>query len=288
MLSILIVSWNTREMLSACLKSIERFPPGEPFETIVLDNASGDESAEMVRGQHPSVRLIEAGRNLGYAEGSNSAFEVARGEMLLTLNPDTEIEENSLDAALRSMREHPRYGALAARLIGPDGATQRSVRGFPTLTGIFGELTGIARLFQRSPLGSYRLPAFDYERMQDAPQPMGTFLLFRRAALQSVGDAQAPFDPAFPIFFNEVDLLYRMSRAGWPALYDPSVRVRHFGGASTRQARPAMIWESHRSLLRYLRKHGGLGTRLALPLLSPLVHLRALIQARGVYAGFRP
>jgi GT2 family glycosyltransferase len=173
-------------------------------------------------------------------------------------------------------------------LVGVDGNTQSSVRGFPTAIALFGEITGLGRRWPRSPLGAYRLIDFDYERQQPGPQPMGTFLLFRREALEAVGSASAPFDPAFPIFFNEVDLLYRLDRAGWPCLYSPAAWVRHHGGESTKQVRKSMIWESHRSLLRYLWKHHGRGFgAVGLWGLSIAVLAAAWIRARGYDAGFR-
>ncbi len=288
MLSVLIVNWNTRGHLRACLDSLFRHPSSEPVEVIVVDNASEDGSAEMVANDFPTVRLIASDRNRGYASGNNAAFAVASGEWLLTLNPDTEVPEGALQNAVDALRAVPEFGALAPKLVGPDGRTQRSVRGFPSLTGMVGDLAGLARLFPRSAFGSYRLPDFDYEREGPAPQPMGTFLLYRREALAEVGDPAKPFDESFPIFFNEVDLLFRMNKAGWRCLYTPRVSVLHHGGASTRQVRPAMIWESHRSLLRFFRKHYRSTWNAPLfPLLSAIVLGAALIRARGVHAGFR-
>lgn len=292
MLSILIVNWNTRDLLDACLASIQRFPPASPYEVLVVDNASTDGSASLVAEKYRGVRLIEAGRNLGYAAGNNLAFRQAKGDLLLTLNPDTEFIDDSLQRAVAFMAEHEDVGILAARLVdpGPDGRTQRSVRGFPTLVGILGDVTGLGRLFPRSAFGSYRLPAFDYEHAGRAPQPMGTYLLFRRSAMEASGiSADAPFDESFPIFFNEVDLLRRMADAGFWTWYEPSIRVVHHGGASTRRVRPAMIWESHRSLVRYLRKHSsGLGRTLVLPIVAALVWVGAFVRARGWSPGFRP
>ncbi|HRI43972.1 MAG TPA: glycosyltransferase family 2 protein [Fimbriimonadaceae bacterium] len=292
MLSILIVNWNTRDLLGACLASIRRFPPSDPYEVIVVDNASSDGSAALVAEQYPTVRLLEPGTNLGYAAGNNLAFAHAEGEFLLTLNPDTEFVDESLQRAVAFMEGHPDIGVLGARLVdpGPEGRTQPSVRGFPSLVGIFGDATGLGRLFPRAALGSYRLRAFDYERGGPAPQPMGTFLLFRRSAIEAAGvSPKAPFDESFPIFFNEVDLLRQMADAGFPAWYEPSVGIVHHGGASTRQIRPSMIWESHRSLLRYLRKHSsGAGRAVVLPIVAALVWLAALVRARGWSPGFRP
>ncbi len=258
------------------------------MELIVVDNASTDGSAAMVRTEFPDVRLIESGGNLGYAAGNNLGLGVATGEWLLTLNPDTELIDQSLDSAVAYLRANPSVGALGARQIGTDGKTQRSVRGFPSLLGILGDVSGVGRRFPGSKLDSYRLTGFDYEKAGLAPQPMGTFLLFRRQALEAVGDAKAPFDLGFPIFFNEVDLLFRLSEAGWACHYLPEVRILHHGGESTKQVRKSMIWESHKSLVRYLLKHsrgpiGRFGTRLA----AAAIYASAWVRARGYDPGFR-
>ncbi|MBL8087955.1 MAG: glycosyltransferase family 2 protein [Chthonomonas sp.] len=286
-LSVLIVNWNTREWLVRCIDSIHRFPPGVPYEIIVVDNASSDGSAEAVREMGITLRAEQT--NHGYARGNNLAFQVARGDWLLTLNPDTEVTEGALDTALERLRNHPKHACLGAKLIDPEPpyASQRSVRGFPSVLGILGMLTGLDKRFPRGTLGSYSLPGFDYELEQNAPQPMGTFLLFRRAALATIGDPTSPFDERFPIFFNEVDLLARLAKNGWSTLYCPEVQIVHLGGASTRQARPQMIWESHRSLIRYLVKHTRRTARLLLPGLALVIWLGAWVRARSYHRGFR-
>jgi GT2 family glycosyltransferase len=288
MLSILIVSWNTRDLLRKCLLSIHRFAPLHPYEVIVVDNASSDGSAEMVAKEFPQVKLVASRTNTGYAGGNNLAFAAAKGDWLLTLNPDTEFVDDSVDRAIEILEQHPQAGCLGARQVGVDGKTQRSIRGFPTVLGILGELTRLSRVLPKGALGSYSLRAFDYDVQQTAPQPMGTFLLFRRAALEAVGDPSRPFDEQFPIFFNEVDLLYRLYKAGWSCLYAPSVKILHHGGESTKQVRKSMIWESHKSLVRFLRKH--YRTRwngAALAAVAGIVYAGAFVRARGYHAGFR-
>src|SRR4051812_38168242 len=120
MLSIVIVNWNTRELLRACLASVAKFPPKGKHEVIVVDNASTDGSAAMVRADFPRVVLVDLPTNTGYARGNNHGFEQARGEYILTLNPDTELIDASLDRALRIMGENTEFGALGARQIGLD------------------------------------------------------------------------------------------------------------------------------------------------------------------------
>ncbi len=269
-----MVNWNTKDLLRTCLGSIAKFSPREEYEVIVVDNSSNDGSAEMISREFPDVQLIAADRNLGYAAGNNLAVERAQGEWLLTLNPDTEFVDASLDFAVATLRDCPSYGALAGKLVGRDGKVQRSVRDFPTVWGILG--------------GRYWLKEFDYGDEGPAPQPMGSFLLYRKSALEAVGNPRKPFDEQFPIFFNEVDLLARMKAAGWPCLYTPKVQVIHHGGMSTKQLPKEMVWESHRSLARYLWKHGGIWFRiLGWPFVAGALWTGALVRAKGFYAGFR-
>lgn len=289
MVSVLVVNWNTRELLRACLKSLVSNPPKTPHEVIVVDNASSDGSAEMVRTEFPQVTLVASPRNLGYAEGNNEAWSRAQGEWRLSLNPDTEVPPGAIDAAVAKLEARADCAVLAPRLVEPGGMTQKSVRGFPTVWGILGDLSGLGKLFPGSLLDSYRLTAFDYETEQCAPQPMGTFLLYRQSAVSEIGDPQRPFDPQFPIFFNEVDLLLRLAQHGGRCLFVPDIRILHHGGASTKQVRKSMIWESHRSLIRFLRKHSrSLGSRLAFPVVAALIWFGALLRARGYDVGFRP
>lgn len=288
MLSILIVNWNTRDLLRACLASLVQTPISEPSEIIVVDNASTDGSAEMTRKEFPQVRLLEPGKNTGYAKGNNLAFSVASGDFLLTLNPDTEITDDTLDRAVALLKARSDLACVAPRQLGLDGKTQRSVRGFPNLVGIFGDLVGLGRKLPGSKWDSYRLTGFDYESAQYAPQPMGTFLMFSRKALERVGDPKAPFDEAFPIFFNEVDLLYRLHHAGLRCWYDPSLSILHHGGEGTKQVRKAMIWESHRSLVGFLRKHAKSPLRRGIvALASVAIYAAALVRAKGYSGGFR-
>lgn len=287
-LSILIVNWNTRDKLDACLSSIRAFPPHVQHEVIVVDNASTDGSGVMLREKHPWVRAILSQGNTGYAAGNNIACAAASGAFLLTLNPDTEFRDDSLQKALDFLSAHPRAGAVGIKQILPNGAVQRSIRGFPTFLGLTGSGTGLDRLFPNSPFGSYSLPSFDHEVTQQAPQPMGTFILFRREALEGAGNPRSPFDPIFPIFFNEVDLLLRVKKAGWEIWHCAEASCLHHHGSSTRQVKPKMVWESHYSLVRYLKKNAEGLDRLFLPLASVLSYVTALVRARGIHGGFQP
>ncbi len=267
-LSVCIVTWNTGDFLRDCLRSLLAFPPdGADLEIIVVDNASADGSAAMVQAEFPTVRLIANSGNSGYAEGNNQALAAATGDWLLLLNPDVTVHPDSLTLALTWMQAHPDAAVLGCRLIGPDGETQRSLRGFPDPGPVLWEFLGLSRLLPRSRVfGAYRMTWFSYDETREVDQPMGSFLLLTRAAYETVGS----MDTAFPIFFNEVDWCWRTKREhGLKIYYTPDVSVTHFGAASTRQVRASMIRESHRSLLRFYDKH--------FPKLAP--PLRGLLRA---------
>ncbi|MEW5883354.1 MAG: glycosyltransferase family 2 protein [Armatimonadota bacterium] len=286
MLSIVIVNWNTKALLEKCLASLQRHAPSESYEVIVVDNASSDGSADMIRDRFPQVRLLAQAENRGYAEGNNIGIRAATGEFVLLLNPDTEFIDDSLQRSVDILRSMPSVGALAARLINPDGSTQPSLRSFPRPLPVLFDLFGVARLLPRSRFfGRYRYRFFDYDSPAEVEQPMGTFLLTRREVFDQVG----LLDEAFPIFFNDVDWCLRVRNAGWRVYYHPDVRVVHHGGAGTRQVRKSMIWESHRSLLRFYDKWYARWWNLPLLWLFRLVVLAAaFLRTGGVHAGYRP
>jgi len=253
-LSVCIVNWNTRDFLRGCLASLYQYPPDDAdIEVLVVDNAGADGSAAMVAAEFPQAVLIANPDNRGYAEGNNQALERATGDFLLLLNPDVVVHADSLTVALRFMEAHPEAGALGCRLVGADGETQRSVRGFPDPGPVLWEFLGLSRLLPRSrTFGAYRMTWFGYDSIAEVDQPMGSFLLLTRAAYARVGG----MDTQFPIFFNEVDWCWRARREhGFPIYYTPDVAVTHYGGGSTRQVKASMVRESHRSLLRFYDKH---------------------------------
>ncbi len=254
LLSVCIVNWNTRDFLRACLRSLYRHPPlGWDMEILVVDNASQDGSAALVRREFPEVALIASPDNTGYAEGNNQAISQSKGDAILLLNPDVVVHANSLAHALAFLTAHPDAAAVGARLLEPGGKTQRSLRGFPDPWPVLWEAIGFARLLPCVPaLGAYRMTTFNYNQSGEADQPMGSFLLIARRALSETG----LMDTQFPIFFNDVDWCWRAKREhGWKIYYTPDALVTHWGGGSTRQAKPAMRDESHRALMRFYRKH---------------------------------
>jgi GT2 family glycosyltransferase len=252
LLSICVLNWNTRDYLRACLQSIRDTARQLDPEVIVVDNASSDGSAGMVREEFPEVRLIANEENLKYARGSNQALEAATGEFKLLLNPDVVILPGAIQELLAAMQRHPKAAAVAPKLVHPDGSPQLSCRSFPDPAPLLYEALGLARLFPRSRrFAAYRMTWWDQSDERTVDQPMASALMLRTVALEEVG----LFDEDFPMFFNDVDLCRRLWDAGWEVWYVPEARAIHHVGGSTRQVRREMIAESHRSLLRYYEKH---------------------------------
>jgi GT2 family glycosyltransferase len=251
-LSLCIVNWNTRDFLRECLHSIEATRGDLEIEVIAVDNASTDGSAEMLRADFPFVRLVANDTNTGYAHANNQALSLATGPLKMLLNTDIIIHAEALQTLVAFMDAHPEAGAVAPRLLNPDGSVQFSCRSFPDPDIVLYEALGLSRLFPRSRrFGKYRMTWWDYNEARAVCQPMASALLLRATALDEIG----LMDEAFPIFFNDVDLCRRLWDAGHEVWFTPDAEMTHFGGASTRQVRREMIAESHRSFLLYYEKH---------------------------------
>jgi hypothetical protein len=260
-ISVVIVNWNTRDYLRTCLCSLVGAVPSAALRTgrepplqeiIVVDNASGDGSALMAANEFPRVRLIRNQRNIGYAAANNQGIRASKGDYIMLLNPDAWVQKGCLQSLARFLDGNPRAAAAAARLLNPDGSLQQSVRSFPAPLPLIFDALGLARLFPRSRvLAAYRMTWWDHSEVRQVDQPMASALMLRRKALDEVG----LFDERFPLYFNDVDLCLRLKRAGWKIFYLPHAVCVHHVAASTAQVRCAAIAESHRSLLRFYRKH---------------------------------
>jgi hypothetical protein len=251
-LSIVIPSWNTRELLARCLASIDAAQMPDT-EVIVVDNASADGSADMVAARFPRAQLVRNAENEGFARGCNQGMRMASGEALLLLNADTEIEGTALVDMLAFLRAHPEHGAVAPRLVNPDGTTQRACMRFPGLWTPLFFGTPLERWLPRSrELERYFLRDWDHGDERDVDQPPAACLMLRRAALDEVG----LFDEDLWLFFNDVDLSLRLARAGWKTRYLHGARVVHHHGKSTAQF-PRRVAEWQKNRLAYYRKHHG-------------------------------
>lgn len=250
-LSIVIVNWNTRNLLDKCLGALPEATGGWVHEIIVVDNGSTDGSAAMVRARHPGVRLVENEENVGFVCATNQGIALSRGRYVLLLNSDTVAPPGSLARMVAFMEDHPDAGAVGPKLINPDGSFQASYARFPTLLSESLSAFGLNRRLY----GPYH-PS-PSPRADDRPGPVdwlpGACLLLRRQTLDIVG----PLDEGFWMYSEDTDLCYRIHRAGWNVYYLPDVEIVHFGGASSKQCRPESVGRLYRSKIRFFRKHYG-------------------------------
>jgi N-acetylglucosaminyl-diphospho-decaprenol L-rhamnosyltransferase len=263
--SVVIVSFNVRDLLLQCLESIlsnRQLPTEErdrtagdratKIEIFVVDNASKDGSAAMVRERFPSIRLIENTDNRGFASANNQAFVQARGRYVWMLNPDTVVRANALESLAKFMDAHPRAGACGGKLLYPDGSLQHSAFGFPTLSQILLDFYPLNRRLTDSRLNG-RYPRSWYARGEpfQIDHPLGADLMVRRETAEQVGW----LDGKFFIYCEEIDWCIRIKRAGWQIWCVPHAEIVHYEAQSTSQFRESMFVELWRARRRLLEKH---------------------------------
>lgn len=252
-LSIIIVSWNTRDLLIQCLESVwgdaER-SSGLGIETWVVDNASADDSVSMVRRRFPWVCLIENQENVGFARANNQAIRQSKGPYVLLLNPDTIVKPGALKTLVEFMVIHPQAGAAGSKLLNPDDTLQPSCYPAPILSR---ELWRLFHLDVFWPYGCYRMTDWDVNTPREVDIIQGAALILRREALEQVG----LMDENYFMYSEEMDLCYRLQQGGWPLYWVPQSQVVHYGGQSTRQVAAKMFLCLYESKLMFIRKHHG-------------------------------
>lgn len=229
-LSISIVSYNTKDLLCACLSSLRKLRDEVTFETIVVDNNSSDGSVDMVRDEFPEVLLIELNENLGYGRANNRGLEKAGGRYFFILNSDTEVQAGALRTLVDFLDENPEAGAVTAQLILPDNSIQPSCATDPNLLKVFWEQTYLDKLFPNNKVtGGYSITHWDYNSVREVEQVAGAAVMIRREAWEQVKG----FDPAFFMYFEDTDLCIRLRKAGWSIWFTPNAKVHHKVGASS-------------------------------------------------------
>lgn len=251
-LSILIVNWNGGEMLRNLLASIEATHGSLGVQTVVVDNASTDGSAE-IPAKFADVTLVRNTENVGFARGNNQAARLARGEFVFLLNNDTVLRPDAMQQLIGFMREHPEIAAAGPKLIGADGNPQRSGRNLPTLAALLNSIillkwTGIFRGAYRR----YRREGFDPEKSGAVQQLAAAALLIRRDVFEKCGG----FDEKFAFGVEDVDLCRRLQRFG-TIYYLVGAEVEHLGRVSSRANRAFVYRNYECGWARYLGKHHG-------------------------------
>lgn len=263
-LSVIIVNWNTKELLSRCLSLVYDTVTNLECEVFVVDNASQDGSAAMVRRFFPQTRLLENEENVGFARANNQAIKESRGRYILLLNSDTFVMEGTIERMVAFMDAHPEAGVAGCRLYYPNGKLQLSCTSFPTLATEFYLLTSLDRLFPRNPvLGRYWMTYWDFSSVREVDVVLGAFIIVRSQAMEEVG----LLDESFFMYSEELDWCYRFKEKGWKIYYMPYAEAIHIGGASTEKVKAEMILELYRSRVAFFRKHYGLPNALLLKIM---------------------
>jgi len=245
-ISIIIVSWNTRDLLKKCIKSILKHTQKKiKFEIIVVDNASQDGTVEMLWREFPEVKVLANNQNFGFAKANNQAIAKAQGKYVLLLNPDTEFTEDTLKPIAQKMDADESIGVLGCRLLNSDGTLQPSVRRFPRKRDILVILFKLDRIFPKL-LDHYLARDFSYTQpppnpllskgggvsMEQVHQVMGAFFLVRREVFEKIG----LLDEEYFIWFEEVDFCRRVWQNGWKVVYYPNISIVHHSSKSFAQA----------------------------------------------------
>ena len=253
-LSIVIVNYNVRHFLTNCLDSIEKSKKmGFHVETIVVDNASIDGSITAIRSSFPEVKLIENKTNVGFGKANNQGFDTASGQYILALNPDTILQEDTLNRCWQFMESNRDCGVLGVKMVDGSGTyLPESKRGRPSLWNAFCKFSGLTSLFPKSKWTSgYYLGHLDEDQIQEVEVLCGAFMFFRSEALLSCSG----FDEDFFMYGEDIDLSVRIKKAGWKVVYLPDTRIIHFKGESSKKASFNYIKHFYQSMSIYVGKH---------------------------------
>jgi GT2 family glycosyltransferase len=270
-IGVVVVNFNTRDYLRACLASIEA---ERPNEIVVVDNASHDGSVDMVRSEYPRVRLICNQTNVGYGAAANQAFALCTSDYVLLLNSDTQVTTGSLTALANYIDQHSQVAIVGPKLLNADGTVQTSCFHFHTPFQTLIKETSLHALIARVPVLRERyLPTSSHDRVRTVPWVLGAALMVRRAAFESVGG----FDTRFFMYSEEVDLCYRLCKAGWQTHFAPVATILHVGEASTSQRRVEMGVKLYRSMRLFYELHYGVMSVLQFKMLLLYVVVRNLV-----------
>ncbi len=249
--SIIILNWNTREMLRECLHSIQTHAGDVDVEIIVVDNFSSDGSPAMVRQDFPKVRLLANQENVGFARGNNQGVAMAHGDFVLLLNSDALLTPGAVQTLLKLARAKPKAGMIGARLLNTDQSFQASFTPIPDLMQEFLILSGLGRLFFGR---SYPSHGAEVEKgAQQVGYVEGACMLLPRAVYLQVGG----LDEGYFMYAEDVDLCFAIHRHGYQVWYHPDAQIIHVGGGSSKNRKPQREADLYKSRIRFFRKHYG-------------------------------
>ena len=273
-LSVVIVSYNVSHYLLQCLDSLQRALRGIDGEVIVVDNHSRDNSVALVHQAHPEVKVIENLHNLGFSKANNIALRQAKGEYALLLHPDTIVADNTIRDCIAFLDLHPDAGAAGVMMLNADGTVApESRRGVPTPLTSFYKLSGLCRMFPRSPrFGRYYLGHLPWQTPQQIDIVSGAFCMLRRSVLDKVG----LLDEDYFMYGEDIDLSYRILKQGATNWYLP-YPILHYKGESTQKSSFRYVHVFYQAMLIFFRKHfSHLGLLVTLPI-KTAIWFKALV-----------
>jgi hypothetical protein len=244
-ISIIIVTWNTKNLLQKCLDSIYKTIHDITFEVIVIDNASEDDTVVMLRGNFPHITLLKNSQNLGFGAANNQGLQIMRGRYALLLNSDTVLTIHAVEELFAFMETHPESAMACGQLLNSDGSKQNSIASFPSLLTLMTNMPLLEYLFPKR----YPSKRYNYEKPIEVDSGIGACLLVRKKAIDEVG----MFDERYFFFFEETDWAYQMKKAGWKIFHIPTAFIYHFQGQSIGRNVRSRI-EFYRSRYLFFRK----------------------------------
>jgi len=252
-LSVIIVNYNVRYFLEQCLHSVRKATAGIECEVFVVDNNSVDESVKMVSDKFPEVKIIANTENYGFSKANNQAIKHAAGEYVLLLNPDTIVEDDTFIRIISFMDAQPDAGGLGVKMVDGKGRfLPESKRGLPTPIVAFYKIFGLARLFPKSrTFGQYHLSYLDTDKIHEVDILSGAFLLIRKTVLDKIGG----LDESFFMYGEDIDISYRITKAGYKNYYFPETRIIHYKGESTRKSSINYVLVFYNAMMIFARKH---------------------------------
>lgn len=251
--SIVIVSWNVRNLLHDCLESILDNQGQMSLEIIVVDNVSGDGTPEMLNQHFPAVQLIQPGENTGFSKGNNIGIRASSGKFVLLLNPDTLIVGPALQTLADFLTRSPTTGVIGPQLLNEDGSVQSSIRRFPTVMTGFFESTWLQSYTPRRILEHYYISDHNPEEIRQVDWLQGAALLVRQETIADVG----LLDEQFFMYSEELDWQRRIKEAGWDIVYYPQAQIMHYGGKSSEQVVAKQHIYFQVSKIAYFKKYHG-------------------------------
>jgi len=251
--SVIIVNYNTKKLTIECIQSLLATERDVNFEVILIDNASTDGTIQEVNKLFPHVITIENRENLGFSKANNQGIVRAAGRYVLLLNSDTVVEPHTLSTMVNYMDTHSNVGASGCKLVLPNGQLDEACkRGFPTPLGSFYYALGFSRRHPSNPkYNQYKLTHLNPDDVHEVDCLVGAFMFVRREVIESIGG----LDEDFFMYGEDIDWCYRIKQSGWGIVYYPRTTVIHYKGASSRKKPLKIIYEFHRAMVLFHRKH---------------------------------